>query len=146
MNIIVDADACPKIDLITSLAKKYNIKLFLYSDNTHNIKSDYAEVVILSKGYQSVDIAIANKLKKNDKLVTQDFGLATIALAKKSFVLSSKGMRYTDGNIDNLLYERYINSKIRRSGSHTKGPKKRTKLDDENLLNELESLIKLRGE
>jgi len=145
MNIIVDADACPGVNLITDIAIKYNIKLTLYNDNTHNIESNYADVVTLSKGFQSVDMVIANDIKKGDILVTQDFGLATIALSKQAYVVHPKGMIYTDDNIDNLLYERHLNSKLRKSGKHTKGPKKRTKEDDQNLVNSLEILINSGG-
>ena len=141
MNIIVDADACPAINLITNLAIKNNIKLILYTDNTHNIKSDYAEVITLSKGYQSVDMVIANDIRNNDILVTQDFGLATIALSKKAFAVHPKGMIYNDSNIDQLLYERHMSTKVRKSGVHTKGPKKRVKIDDDNLINSLKILI-----
>ncbi len=145
MNIIVDADACPGVKLITDIAIKYNIKLTLYNDNTHNIESDYADVITLSKGFQSVDMVIANDIKKGDILVTQDFGLATIALSKKAYVLHPKGMIYTNDNIDNLLYERHLNSKLRKSGKHTKGPKKRTKEDDQNLIKALELIINSGG-
>jgi uncharacterized protein YaiI (UPF0178 family) len=86
-------------------------------------------------------MVIANDIKKGDILVTQDFGLATIALSKKAYVVHPKGMIYTDDNIDNLLYERHLNSKLRKSGKHTKGPRKRTKEDDQNLINSLETLI-----
>lgn len=141
MNIIVDADACPAINLITDLAIRNNIKLTLYTDNTHNIKSNYAKVITLSKGYQSVDMVIANDIQNNDILVTQDFGLATIALSKKAFAVHPKGMIYNDSNIDQLLYERHMNAKLRKSGGHTKGPKKRVKTDDDNLINSLNILI-----
>ncbi len=127
MNIIVDADACPGVKLITDIAIKYNIKLTLYNDNTHNIESDYADVITLSKGFQSVDMVIANDIKNGDILITH--------------VLHPKGMIYTNDNIDNLLYERHLNSKLRKSGKHTKGPRKRTKEDDQNLVNSLEILI-----
>lgn len=141
MSIIVDADACPGISLITDIAIKYKIDLILYTDDSHNIESDYAKVVTLSKGFQSVDTVISNDIKKNDILITQDFGLAVIALSKKANVMHPKGMIYTDDNIDKLLYERHLNAKLRRTGVNTKGPKKRVKEDDINLIKSLEKLI-----
>lgn len=145
MKILVDADACPSIDLITATAKDNNINLFLYTDTTHNLVSEYAEVMILSKGYQSVDIVIANEINKGDILITQDYGLALLALSKNANVIHPKGMEYTDSNIDQLLFERHINIKNRKQKIHVRGPKKRTKEDDYNLINSLEVLIKKNG-
>ena len=141
MNIIVDADACPSISLITDIAIKYKLELILYTDDTHNISNDYAKIITVSRGFQSVDTVISNDIKKNDILITQDFGLALIALSKQAKVIHPKGMIYTDDNIDKLIYERHLNAKLRRSGINTKGPKKRTKDDDLNLINSLEYLI-----
>lgn len=142
MKIIVDADACPSINLITKVAQDNNIELCLYADETHNIISDYAKVIITSKGFQSVDDIISKDIQKNDILITQDFGLAVIALSKKAKVIHTKGMIYNDFNIDSLLYERHLNNKLRRSGKHTKGPKKRTNKDDFKLIESLEKTIK----
>ena len=142
MRIIVDADACPGIPLITEVARKYNLELLLYADDSHNIESDYGKVIVSSKGFQSVDIVISNDIKKGDILITQDFGLAVIGLSKKANVIHTKGMIYTDDNIDGLLFERHLNSKLRKKRVHTKGPKKRTKEDDIKLIGSLEKIIK----
>lgn len=143
MRIIIDADACPSIGEITALAKQNNIELLLYVDNTHNIENEYAKVIVLDKGFQSVDMAIINDIEKSDILVTQDFGLATLVLAKKVKVVHPKGMIYTDDNIDRLLFERHINNLNRKQNIHMKGPKKRNKEDVINLLNSLNNLIKI---
>lgn len=135
MNIVVDADASPSINLITSIARNHNIPLILYADTTHNIRNDYAIIKTCSKGFQSVDMAIINDLKENDILITQDFGLATLALSRKSKVISPKGLIYTNENIDKLNFERYLSSLNRKQNIHMKGPKKRT-IEDEKRLEE----------
>lgn len=142
MNILVDADATPSISLIIDVAKSYSIPLFLYCDQTHNIDCDYAVVKTFSKGFQSVDMAIINEIKAHDILITQDFGLATLALNKGCIVISPKGMIYTDDNIDKLNFERYLSSINRKAKIHMKGPKKRTKDDDNRLLQSLHSSIR----
>lgn len=139
MRILIDADACPSIDMITSIAKEYKLPLILYSYTTHNLKSDYALIETLSKGFQSVDIKIINDLNMSDILITQDFGLATLALAKNCEVISPKGLIYTNDNIDRLNFEKYLNSLNRRQKIHIKGPKKRT-IDDSKRLED--SIIK----
>lgn len=142
MNILIDADACPSVNLITDIAKKHHIDLLIYTDINHNIINDYAKITVLSKGYQSVDMCIANEIKKGDILITQDFGLATIALAKKAYAVHPKGMVYDDDNIEHLLYERHVSAKLRKNSKHIKGPKKRTLDDDNHLVESLETLIK----
>lgn len=142
MRIIIDADACPNIFEITDFSKSNNIELILYADNTHNIVNDYAKVIIVDKGFQSVDMCIINDIKENDILVTQDFGLATLSLSKKVKVVHPKGMIYNNDNIDKLLFERYLNTLNRNRNIHLKGPKKRNKNDLEKLLISLRELIK----
>lgn len=141
MKIFVDADACPSIDKITFLAKQKKIPLLLYIDDSHNLENDYGKVIYLSKGFQSVDMAISSDIGKGDILITQDFGLATIALTKSAYALHPKGMIYDNDNIEQLLYERHLNAKLRKCNKHLNGPKKRTKEDEKNLLKSLEFLI-----
>ena len=66
-----------------------------------------------------------------DIVVTQDYGLAAMALGKGARIVNQNGLIYTNDNIDKLLMERHIGAKVRRSGGRTKGPAKRTKEDNE---------------
>lgn len=142
MRILVDADATPSLDLITSVAKKNNLDLILYADYSHNLNNNYAKIIYLSQGNQSVDTKISNDLKENDILITQDYGLAVIGLSKKCYVINPNGKIYTNDNIELLLYERYLNNKNRKINKHYKNNKKRTKEDDQFLINSLEDIIK----
>lgn len=142
MRIIIDADACPSINLIEKLAFSYNIPVVIYCDNTHNITSEYAQVITIDKGYQNVDIAIANDANECDVVLTQDYGLALIVLTKKAKAIHPKGLIYNFDNLDLMLAERHLNATLRRNGHRTKGPKKRSIIDDENLINNLKILIK----
>ena len=139
--IRVDGDACPGIGLIEALAKKHNIKMKIYANYAHNINSDYAEVLLMDKSSQSVDMKIISETKENDIIITQDFGLASIVLLKKAHAIGPKGLIYTNENIDRLLDERYFNSQIRKATGRNKGPKKRTEEDNERLINNLEKLL-----
>ena len=142
MKIVVDADACPSINLITNIAKENDLKLILYTDTSRNLTNDYADIIVMSKGYQSVDMAIINNIDNEDILITQDFGLAELALARGVYPINPKGMIYTNDNIERLLFERHLNAKNRRQGIHTKGPSKRTKEDDEKLIESINLIIK----
>ena len=55
---------------------------------------------------------------------------------------------YTNDNIDQMLMERHLNKKARRSShkNHIKGPKKRTEEDDERFTQSFEKMIKMAQE
>ena len=141
MVIRIDGDACPAISLIEELAKKYDINMKIYADYTHNINSDYAEVLLVDNSSQSVDMKIISETKENDIIVTQDFGLASIVLSKKAYAIGTRGLIYTNENIDMLLYERHLNAQIRKVTKRNKGFKKRTEDDDKLLINNLEKIL-----
>lgn len=131
MKIVVDADACPVRDIILRAAKARGLELVLVFDNTHTMDDGYSRCVVVDKGADSADLALVNLLGKGDVVVTGDFGVATLALAKGAYAISHSGMRYDDSNIDKLLFERFLGKKVRRGGGRTKGPRKRDAAQDE---------------
>lgn len=144
MKIIVDADACPGREIIEKAAKNNGVKVIMFTDINHNIISDYSEVRIVDKGFQSVDMKIANESKNGDIIVTQDYGVAAMVLGKKCYAISPKGYIYDNDNIDRLLFERHLSAKARRGGKKTSNPKKRTEEDDERLFRNILKLIEKR--
>ena len=100
-------------------------------DTSHEINDDYSKVITVDKARDSVDIALINIAKPGDVVVTQDYGVAAMALGKKAKAVNQNGMIYSDDNIDKLLFERHLGQKVRRGGGRTKGFKKRSKEDDE---------------
>jgi len=140
LKILVDADACPVKEIIVRIAKKYNIDIIMFIDTSHILNSCDYEVITVDKARDSVDIALINKVNKGDIVISQDYGVAAMALAKNAFALSQNGLVYSNDNIDKLLFERHLSQKSRKSKIRTKGPRKRTKDDDiffENIFNEL---------
>ena len=101
MNVFVDADACPVISIVEQVAKQYNIPVTLLCDTNHVISSDYSEVKVIGAGVDAVDFALIGMLKKDAKdiVVTQDYGVAAMALGKNAFVIHQSGKWYTDENI-----------------------------------------------
>lgn len=142
MKIIIDGDACPSIPLIENIAIKYDIQVLIITDTSHNIVSEYSRVIIADKGSQSVDIKLINLVSKGDIVISQDYGVAVMTLGKNAYCISTKGLIFTNDNIDALMLNRHINQKLRNSGKHVKGPKKRTIDDDKNLIESLEQIIK----
>ena len=130
MRILVDADACPVKKIIVRLAKQHNIPVTMLIDTSHELSDGYSTVITVDKQPDSVDYALMGLLAREDIVVTQDFGLAAMAIGKGAEVINQNGLIFTEENMDKLLLERHIGQKIRRSGGRTKGPAKRTKDDD----------------
>ena len=131
MKILVDADACPVKNIITKIAKEYKLRVLMFIDTSHFLDDGYSDVIMVDKGRDSVDIALINKVEKGDIVVTQDYGVAAMALSKQAYSINQNGLIYTKDNIDKLLFERHLSQKIRRAGGRTSNPRKRTKEDDE---------------
>jgi len=110
-------------------------------DTSHVINDGYSDVITVDKEADSVDFALMGLLTKADIVVTQDFGLAAMALGKGARVINQNGLVYTNSNIDKLLMERHIGGKIRRAGGRTKGPPKRAKEDDDHFRTAFERLL-----
>jgi uncharacterized protein YaiI (UPF0178 family) len=144
MQILVDADACPVLDIIVNVSENNDLKLKVYTDITHDLTIDYGKIIKIDKGNQAVDMAILNNCGKGDIIVTGDYGLAALVLGKDSYALDFNGRVYDDKNIDYLLMKRHIRSKIRRGGGRHKGPVKRTEEDNINFKNSLIDIIKKR--
>lgn len=142
MRIIVDADATPSLKEIENISKNNNIECHMFCDYNHSLNMEYANIHYISEGAQSVDIAISNFLNKNDILITQDYGLAVIALSKGAYSINPNGIIYTENNIDNLLEQRYLNILNRKKKIKTKNIKKRTKEVNDKFLENLQELIK----
>ncbi|SOC37534.1 hypothetical protein SAMN05877842_103262 [Ureibacillus acetophenoni] len=126
LQLLIDADACPVIDLALSISSRYEIKPILYCDTSHRIERENAITIMVPKGPDSVDFKLVNAVTKYDIVITQDYGLAAMCLAKGAFVVDQNGREMTPENIDQLLAFRYESAKFRRAGGRTKGPKKRT--------------------
>jgi uncharacterized protein len=129
-RVVVDADACPVKAEIIATARHYKVPVILVASYAHRLQAeDGVEVVQVDSVDQAADLAIANRLRARDVLVTQDFGLAAIGLAKRAIVISNRGQIYTEGTIDFLLERRNEQSRVRRGGGRTKGPKAMTDED-----------------
>ncbi len=131
MRILIDADGCPVVDITLGIARRYGIECVIFCDTSHVFEKDGVQTVVCSKGADSVDFALVNRALAGDIVITQDYGLAGMCLARKCVAFNQDGLRYTEDNIDALLHSRHVSRKIRQSGGRTKGPSKRTRAQDE---------------
>ena len=141
MRILIDADGCPVVNETIKVAHKFNLESIIFCDTSHNFDEKNIKVIVVSKGIDAVDFAILNNIDKGDIVITQDYGLASLVLSRNSYAINQSGMVYTNENIDELLYSRYISKKMRNSGARIKGPKKRDKSQDIIFKENLEKLI-----
>ena len=134
MQIFVDADVCPVVDIVETIAKKYNIHTTLLCDTNHVLYSDYSEVIVVGAGADAVDYKLISICHKGDIVVSQDYGVAAMVLGKGTYAIHQSGRWYTDDNIDRMLMERHLNN-------HIKRPRKRTNEDDERFAQSFEKLV-----
>ena len=131
MRVFIDADACPVVSI-----KKYNIPVTLLCDTNHVLTSEYSEVIVVGAGADAVDYKLISICHRGDIVVSQDYGVAAMALGKGAFAIHQSGKWYTNDNIDQMLMERHLKN-------HIKGPKKRTEEDDERFAQSFEKMIRM---
>ena len=141
MKVLIDADACPVTDIAVRLCVKYKTECILLCDTAHEMHRPGATTLVFDKGADSVDFALVNRVNSGDLVITQDYGLASMCLAKNARVLHQDGWAYTRENIDALLFSRHESGKYRRSGGRTKGPKRREKGQDDAFQKALQQML-----
>ena len=145
MQIFVDADACPVVGIVETIAEKYNISTTLLCDTNHILYSDYSEVIVVGAGADAVDYKLISICHKGDVVVSQDYGVAAMALGKGAYVIHQSGKWYTNENIDQMLMQRHITKCAKRASSkkHIKGHKKRSNEDNIHFAESFEKLVLL---
>ena len=145
MTVFIDADGCPVVDITVRLSKQAGIPCVIICDTSHVFEKDGAKTVTVSKGNDSADFVLVNMIQKGDIVVTQDYGLAAMCLARGAVPVSQDGMIYSDSNMDALLLQRHTAKKIRMAGGRLRGPSKRTSEQNQAFERTLRKLLKLDG-
>lgn len=141
MKVLVDADACPVVDIAVNLCAEFQIECILLCDTAHILHRDGAQTLVFDKGADSVDFALVNRTSPGDIVITQDYGLASMCLAKRAKVLHQDGWEYTEDNISGLMEQRHAAKKLRAAGGRTKGPSKRKPEQDKAFRKALQLLL-----
>lgn len=133
MKIYVDADACPMVEETTEEAGHYSVPVILVKSFAHYssafTEQPGVETIYVDTGADAVDYRIVQLATKGDIVITQDYGLASLLLAKKCIVLHHSGFVFREETIDSFLTSRYVSAKARKAGQKTKGPKALTAQD-----------------
>jgi len=149
MKVYVDADACPVTDVVIDESHKFKVPVVLVKSYSHfsTIKEETdVRTIYVDTGADSADYRILQEVKSGDVIITQDYGLASLGLAKECLVLHHKGFSYSNENIDRLLQSRHLSAQARKAGKKTKGPKPFTGEDREKFrtifIDTLKSILK----
>lgn len=141
MQLWIDADACPVVNIAIRVAARHGVEVTLVCDDAHHMQREGARTITVSRGADSADLMLVNLVHKGDCVVTQDYGLAALCLARGARPMDQNGRIYDENNIDSLLGMRHISQKVRRAGGRMKGPPKRTKEQDDWFAQALERVL-----
>ena len=141
MKIYVDADGCPVVNIGINIAKKYDLEIIIVKNFAHEIHDSYATIVSVDISNDSADFYIVNKIEKNDIVITQDYGLATLCLSKRAIAINQNGLIFTKDNIDGLLNRRHLHQQLRKQNKGHSKIKKRNPEADKSFENNLKKLV-----
>ena len=129
-KIVVDADACPVSEIVAHIGEIANVEVLFFCDLYHELQVSYGKVKRIPPGKDAVDFALITALQKGDIVITQDYGVGAMAIGKGAYALHPNGREYTVENIDQMLFERHMCQKIRRSGKRMKGKKVKKRTEE----------------
>ena len=137
-TLFVDADACPVTREALDCAREAGMPVVIAGNSTQNLerhvrKGDprdeaharrgfWVDVLAVSVGADSADFAIVERLSPGDVVVTQDIGLAGMALGRDARAIGVRGHVYRQETIDAELLVRHEEKRVRRAGGRTGGP------------------------
>lgn len=144
MKIYIDADASPVQNEVIHIADQYHLSVIMVksiSHYSHDPLPEHVTVQYVDKGAEMADFKIMSIVDSGDIIITQDYGLASMLLGKKCYVMHHKGFCYSEKNIEQLLSSRHASAQARRAGYRTKGPKPFTTADREKFSDAFKRLI-----
>jgi uncharacterized protein YaiI (UPF0178 family) len=143
-TVFIDADACPVTRDAISIARSHSLPVVLVANQSQNL-GRYAgragvEILQVASGRDSADFAMVPRLSPGDIVVTNDTGLAAMALSRGCRVLNPRGREYSAFTIDAELAVRHAEQRHRRAGGRTVGPSAFREEDRERFRESLERL------
>jgi uncharacterized protein YaiI (UPF0178 family) len=144
-TVFIDADACPVTREAISVARSHGFAVMLVGNGTQNFERHVrpgVEAISVSQGRDAADFAIVERLSPEDVVVTQDIGVAAMALGKGAGAVSPRGRIFWLATIDAELAVRHAEQRHRRAGGRTGGPRAFTDEDREHFVESLERLLR----
>ena len=103
MRVLIDADGCPVVRETVRQCAAFHVPCLLFCDTAHVFSIPGVEVFVADCGHDSTDYLLLSHLRPGDVVITQDYGLAALCLARSAQALHPAGHAYTKDNIDALL-------------------------------------------
>ena len=148
-TLFIDADACPVTREAISIARTRGLSVVVVANSTQNLEK-YAsrpgvEAIQVSSGHDAADFAVIERLSPGDVVVTQDIGLAAMAIGRGAGAISPRGRIFHLATIDAELAVRHAEARLRRAGGRHGGPSKFDEEDREHFTEQLERLLSQMG-
>lgn len=144
-TLFIDADACPVTRDAISVARARGLPVVVAGNSTQNFdrltSRKGVEALQVPAGRDSADFAIIERLQPGDTVVTQDIGLAAMALGRGAKALSPRGRVFSQATIDIEMEVRHAEARHRRAGGRTRGPDPFTDDDRERFTASLERVL-----
>jgi uncharacterized protein YaiI (UPF0178 family) len=144
MNILVDADACPKIikEILFRAAIRLNISITLFANHFIIIpKNPLFKFIQVAGGFDVADQKIIEMVTPDDLVITADIPLAFAVIEKKAHALNPRGELYTLENIQQRLAIRNLMEDLRNAGQVSGGPAPLNQRDQRAFANALDRFL-----
>lgn len=144
MQILVDADACPKAikEILFRAADRMNIQLTLVANKMlYCPPSPYIRAMQVPAGFDVADKKITQLVEAGDLVITADIPLAAEVIANGGHALNPRGEFYTKDNIHERLTMRNFMDGLRGSGVETGGPPSLNQKDRQVFANQLDRFL-----
>lgn len=80
------------VNAVIALARRHHVAVTLICGIAHHFEREGAETITVSKGAGSADFKLVNLIASGDIVVTQDYGLAAMCLARMARILRTAGV------------------------------------------------------
>jgi uncharacterized protein len=144
MQIIVDADACPKVikEILFRAAERMKIQLTLVANQMlYCPPSKYIRAIQVPAGFDVADSKIAQLVEPGDLVITADIPLAADVIVRGGHALNPRGEFYSEDTIRERLTMRNFMDVLRSSGVETGGPPALSQKDRQVFGNQLDRFL-----
>ncbi len=144
MQILVDADACPKAikDILFRVSERLRLTTTLVANHTLQIPpSRYVKFLQVESGFDVADNEIVKRLEVGDLVITSDIPLAYEVLCAGGHAINPRGELYTQDNINDRLNMRDFMDTLRSSGIDTGGLAALSSRDVQSFANQLDKFL-----
>jgi len=148
MQILVDADACPKVikEILFRVADRQGIQMTLVANKLlYCPASQFICALQVPAGFDVADNKIVQMVELGDLVITADIPLAAEVIAKGGHVLNPRGELYTKDTIQERLTMRNFMENLRGSGVETGGPAAFSQGDRQAFANQLDKFLAKRA-